>query len=409
MKLLAISEHYFPRVGGTVNYVHETLTALSARGVEVELWVPGPALRSEKSKHREMPSYEVKWIDADYPAIGDPNREQRYRFCSMVNEKAKALAATNDRPHLLHVLFGLFVMEILETEALRMLGLPCIATVHNVPPQECRVVAPNAPIAQRLKESVRLSLVGWKNRGRLRRHEYDSYVTPSVQVRTLLSDVLPDQNVEMIGHGPTGSLLELMKIPETRAPRDGVPVRLLTVGGYAPHKRQHLIPEIASRLEAANVEFEWDVAGPAGRIAGYQKSVSDKTIKLGLSGRVRIHGAVPFSDLAALYNVANIYVQPSIEEGFCITALDAAAAGLPVIASRAGALAMIAELSEGALVESAAEPMADAIIDFVSESRWSNSQAIGARVRSECSWDHAADALHALYRSLSIRRVPVDA
>lgn len=43
MKVVVVSEHYYPRVGGTVNYVSETLSALVSEGVDVELWVPGPA------------------------------------------------------------------------------------------------------------------------------------------------------------------------------------------------------------------------------------------------------------------------------------------------------------------------------------------------------------------------------
>lgn len=112
MKLLAISEHYFPRVGGTVNYVHETLCALAASGVEAELLVPGPAVENWLPAGMSTPPYKIHWVDAGYPAKGDPGREQRYRFCEQVNELAAERLSNPNRPDVLHVLFGLFVMEV---------------------------------------------------------------------------------------------------------------------------------------------------------------------------------------------------------------------------------------------------------------------------------------------------------
>jgi len=99
-------------------------------------------------------------------------------------------------------------------------------------------------------------------------------------------------------------------------------------------------------------------------------------------------------------------VQPSVEEGFCITALDAAAAGLPVIASPAGALARIAEVSGGTLVDSATGPLARAIADFVLEDRWADATAQAQAVRSTFSWDAAARALMERYALLIGPRVP---
>lgn len=397
MKLLAVSEHYFPRVGGTVNYLHETLSALVRCGVEVELWVPGPAPAQWPLVGDALPPYGVHWVDAGYPAQGDPSRAQRYDFCNQVDAKALAQASTDSAADVLHVIFGLFLMEVLDTDALRAAGLPSVTTVHNVPPQECRLVAPGAPLPARLKEEVRLQLVGLKNRKRIRAHRYDDVVVPSDQVRDLLAPVLREQEIAVIGHGPTGDLMTLMTPPATRRPATGAPVRLLTAGGYAPHKRQHLIPDVAARLRDAGIAFEWDVVGPAGRVAGYHDSVARAVTKRGLEGQVRVRSAVPFDELASLYDRANLYVQPSVEEGFCITALDAAAVGLPVIASPAGALARISEISHGALVRSAPGPLADAIADFVQRDRWGDAVSQAHDVATQFAWDTAAQALRARY------------
>lgn len=397
MKLLAVSEHYFPRVGGTVNYVHETLCALAARGVEAELLVPGPAADNELPAGMSNPPYKVRWLDAGYPAKGDPSREQRYDFCQQVNALAAERLAGPDRPDMLHVLFGMFVMEVLDTDRLRHGGLPCVATVHNVPPMECRQIAHNAPWPARLKEKLRLQLVSFKNRFRLKRHAYDLYIVPSQQVHGLLAPIVGDM-VGIIGHGPTSELQEQMHVPPSRRP-DG-PVRLLTVGGYAPHKCQHIIPEVAALIREAGLAFVWEVAGPSGRVKGYYDNIVSEVAARDLRDQVVLHQAVPFRELGALYDRAHLYVQPSLEEGFCLTALDAAAAGLPVIGCQAGALPDIIEASHGLLVKSGPNSLADAIIGFVKEDLWQDALEQSALINARFSWAAAADELLEHYHHL---------
>lgn len=399
MKLLTISEHYFPRVGGTVNYVHETLSALTDLGVNAELLVPGPMPDDWLPPGMPPPRYRVRWIDAGYPEKGDPSRDQRYEFCRKVGAMAVKAACGPDRPDMLHVLYGLFVMELLDTARLRAAGLPCVATVHNVPPMECSLVPDSAPLAARIKEAVRLKAVAMKNETRLKRHDFDLYVVPSNQVRDLLAAIVTTSPA-VIGHGTTGELQALMQPPATRRPEPGAPLRLLTVGGYAPHKRQHIIPEIAARMRAVGLSFEWDIVGPAGRIAGYYSDVATAVARAGVTEVVRARKSVSFAELATLYDAAHLYVQPSIEEGFCITALDAAAAGLPVIASPAGALTEISVASGGKLVASTPAAVTEAIVDFVHADRWPDPAAVAGSVRARFSWRTAAQTLILRYQAL---------
>lgn len=399
MRLLAISEHYFPRVGGTVAYLHETLCALANLGVEAELLVPGPAPKNWLPSGMSEPPYSVVWLDCGYPAAGDPTREQRYAFCRAADMTAFARLSGPARPDVLHVLFGMFVMEILDTSRLRRAGLPIVATVHNVPPMECRQTPLNAALPARVKEAMRLRVVAMKNASRLRRHRYDAYVVPSEQVRNLLAPIIGTTNINVIGHGTTGELLRLMSPPTDRRPT--AKLRLLTVGGYAPHKRQHLIPATGAALREAGLDFSWDVVGPAGRIKGYYASIQKDVEQRGLSDQITLHQALPIAGLAELYDAANIYVQPSIEEGFCITALDAAAAGLPVIGSKAGALPDIIAASGGILVRSEPQTLATALTQFCCMALWQDAPEQCERVQTDFSWVAAAQTLRQVYRDLT--------
>jgi glycosyltransferase involved in cell wall biosynthesis len=49
-------------------------------------------------------------------------------------------------------------------------------------------------------------------------------------------------------------------------------------------------------------------------------------------------GYVPFDDLPALYSLAEIFVFPSVYEGFGLPVIEAMACGAPMIASRATAV-----------------------------------------------------------------------
>jgi glycosyltransferase involved in cell wall biosynthesis len=107
---------------------------------------------------------------------------------------------------------------------------------------------------------------------------------------------------------------------------------------------------------------------------------------------------VPIQELARFYDRANLYVQPSVEEGFCIAALDAAAAGLPVIAFPAGALPEISAASGGRLVASDACDLTEAIIEFGNANNWADdARPAAAKVRAQFCWERASQELHTFY------------
>lgn len=113
---------------------------------------------------------------------------------------------------------------------------------------------------------------------------------------------------------------------------------VLFVGRLAVNKRLPVL------LQALAV---WDgpqaphlaVVGDTGDIyAGEAQRCRHLADRLGLAERVHWLGQVPDEDLADLYRGADVLVQPSVHEGFCLPVREAQAAGLPVLAARAGAL-----------------------------------------------------------------------
>ncbi len=77
-------------------------------------------------------------------------------------------------------------------------------------------------------------------------------------------------------------------------------------------------------------------------VAGVQRSnardLPQLVEQLGLQGNVQFIGYVPDKDLPSLYSGADLFVFPSLYEGFGLPPLEAMACGTPVVCSNAGSL-----------------------------------------------------------------------
>ena len=72
------------------------------------------------------------------------------------------------------------------------------------------------------------------------------------------------------------------------------------------------------------------------------KQIKEKVAKMNLAERVKFLGYVPMEDLVAIYNLASVYCQPSLYEGFGLQILEAMACGVPVITANVSSLPEVA-------------------------------------------------------------------
>jgi glycosyltransferase involved in cell wall biosynthesis len=124
----------------------------------------------------------------------------------------------------------------------------------------------------------------------------------------------------------------------TAAPGAGdrpTPATLLCVASLTPRKGQDVLLRALARLR----QLSWRLwlVGPA-RDAAFSRGLRRLAHELGLQGRIRITGAVAPAIVAWFYRQADVFVLPSFYEGFGIAAAEAAAHGIPVVASDAGAI-----------------------------------------------------------------------
>jgi glycosyltransferase involved in cell wall biosynthesis len=113
------------------------------------------------------------------------------------------------------------------------------------------------------------------------------------------------------------------------------PVVLLCVASLTQRKGQDVLLRALARLRC----FCWRLllVGPA-RDAAFAGRLRRLARDLDIEGRIVFPGAVGASRLARLYRVADLFVLPSHYEGYGIAVAEAAAYGLPVVASDAGAI-----------------------------------------------------------------------
>jgi glycosyltransferase involved in cell wall biosynthesis len=108
---------------------------------------------------------------------------------------------------------------------------------------------------------------------------------------------------------------------------------------------------------------------------------------------------VPADDLVALYNLADLFVFPSLYEGFGLPPLEAMACGLPVVASTAPALREVLDGAALLVHPLDVTALADAIgVALADEPLRSRLREAGLARATLFSWERTARETAAVYR-----------
>jgi glycosyltransferase involved in cell wall biosynthesis len=121
---------------------------------------------------------------------------------------------------------------------------------------------------------------------------------------------------------------------------------VLSVGNLVPVKGQDLLIEACSRLMSAGFRFTCYLIGNGPLRDPLEKLAAER--KLG--DRFRMIGAIPQDALADWYRSANVFALPSHSEGIPNVLLEAAACGVPFVASRVGGIPEIEAIGPSMLV-----------------------------------------------------------
>lgn len=173
---------------------------------------------------------------------------------------------------------------------------------------------------------------------------------------------------------------------------------ILFVGGADPRKNHRTLLAACAKkmkhLEACSLVL---VGDPVHRFGDLRQTA----VMFGLEDRVICTGRLSMPEMRLLYTHADLFVFPSIYEGFGMPVLEAMACGTPVITSDRTSLPEVAGDAAILVNPEDAEVLAEAIVRVLNDQTLrSELRARGFERVKQFTWERAARRTLALYREL---------
>jgi glycosyltransferase involved in cell wall biosynthesis len=273
---------------------------------------------------------------------------------------------------------------------------PSVVTIHDMsltlfpqyhPPRRVMLNRPFVDIAARradaivtVSESAKRDIVRLYNLAPDRVHVVHEAAAPSFQ--------------------PITDEIELERVRSAYGLADRI---ILYVGTIEPRKNlPRLIDAFAERRRSGELTHQLVCVGPYGWLS---TDIQAQIERLEIQDAVKFTGYVPFADLPVLYSLAEIFVFPSVYEGFGLPVVEAMACGVPVITGRNSSLPEIAGGAIEHVDQVDAETLGAAMVSLTADSeRRRHRASLGVERARLFSWSRAARETLGIYRMVAERR-----
>ncbi|HXE39754.1 MAG TPA: glycosyltransferase [Azonexus sp.] len=381
MRILMVSDVYFPRVNGVSTSIETFRRTLAEHGIEVRLVVPRYGDEAEEAGVVRV---------AGRPVPGD--REDRLVGWRAMHRAVLEAARDCD---LIHIQTP-FIAHYAGLKAARRLGLPVVATYHTLFEEYLQHYAPFLP-AGWLKEQARAF-------SRRQCNALDGVIVPSTAMCQRLDAYGVSVPLHVLPTGIPTSRFAGGNGPAFRY-RHGIlstrPVALF-VGRVAHEKNIGFLLEALTHARRTRPDLLFVVAGEGPAMADLATQVK----ALGLRDAVQFIGYLDrSSELPDCYAAADVFIFASRTETQGLVLLEAMAAGLPVIAlAEMGTIDILAP-ARGAISPPADAPaFGAALADFLNRpTAWRHLRRDAAAYAGEWSDGAMASRLAGLYRELAGR------
>jgi len=299
------------------------------------------------------------------------------------------------------------VLHRVDADLVYTMGAIVPSHVHVAHIQFCHAGAraarflPARSAARRLNNALTQTVSLLAERWAYRPSRLRMFVTVSEGVRAELEEHYPGIPVRIVANGvdrqrfsPDERSREVVRVAGGVAPDDIV---AFFVGGDWGRKGLDIaIAAVAHAVRAgAGAVRLWVVGG------GDEQRFQALARSLGIAERVRFLGRR--YDTERFYQAADIFLFPTAYEAFPLVALEAAASGLPLVATPAnGVEELLGDGEAGLLVERDAEAMGHALATLALDAGRRRAMGQAARRRSEqYTWDSATDGVIAVWEELA--------
>ncbi|MCW4034432.1 MAG: glycosyltransferase family 4 protein, partial [Candidatus Bathyarchaeota archaeon] len=171
---------------------------------------------------------------------------------------------------------------------------------------------------------------------------------------------------------------------------------VLFVGNLIPRKGLHFLIEATKQVIKENKNTKFVVVGNG----PLENSLASYAKELGVSDRFVFHKNVDDKTLPMVYNLADVFVMPSIQEGQGISMLEAQATAKPVVAFNVTAVNEAVKNNEtGLLVKPDSTELAQAVLKLLSDKQLREKMGKSGRefVSQNFSWDICAQKMLQVY------------
>ncbi|MEX0748544.1 MAG: glycosyltransferase [Candidatus Saccharimonadales bacterium] len=388
MKILLVSESYWPNYDGGALFERRLVQDLNRRGLSTSVWAPGSKLSSYTEQDGDYTIYREKSLTFF------ANRGYRVSYWPFWHGRE---IIKQTQPDVIHIHMASFIGWSALFWA-RRYKIPVVATNHFMPENAYL----NLTLLKLFKESF--SRLCW--RYLVWFHNKADFVTsPTPTAVALLQRHGLDQAAQAVTNGvdaetfrsgiDTAKVVKEFSLPQDRP-------LLLYLGRVDGEKRLDVLIEAMAHI-IKQTPAHLVIAG-RGKAAD---SLQRQTAELGLSEDITFTGFVAEADKAALYNAADSFIITSPAELQSIVTLEAMACGLPVIAADIAALRELARPGENGILLADLEPrvIASQVIDLLGNPQRLKSYGAASRqiVEREHSHEIMLNAYVAIYQKLVIQ------
>ena len=181
--------------------------------------------------------------------------------------------------------------------------------------------------------------------------------------------------------------------------------QIVTVGRLIPERKHDVLLRALAHVRRQFPSAKLTVVGDGPQ----RQALKSLAQELGLSEAVEFTGRVPVEEVSSYLGSADLYVSPTMAESFGLALVEAAAHGLPIIATPVGmAPVLILEGQTGRIIPAGDEhSLAEAIIGVIGNPIFRREAALLMPKRVEelgFTWPRCAERTAGIYRDLLVRR-----